>query len=183
GASAARRDCPVRRRLAVPAGRASDLAARLGGRQAGGWADGNAGGVVVGVRERHVRRIHSAVVPVGAGGRAGDDAVRNVAVVDKIIHACHGNRPRHVPIGGGEGHAGGRDRSLGRVAAAQRDGDIGRRLAVENDRERRGAACLGGDQPGGGAHRDSRRVVVGIADRNVGGIEAAVIAVRARGSG
>ena len=56
--------------LAVEHDIEADVAAGLGGGQTAGGADGDTGGVIVGVGERHIRCVHSAVDAVAADRRA-----------------------------------------------------------------------------------------------------------------
>ena len=125
-------------KVAVPA--ASVVAAR-------DRADGDARGVVVGVGDADVARVDPGVVGVAAGGRGGDDRVADGAVVQGVVDAGDGHGLRHVPVGGGEGQTGRRDRAFAGVARGQGDGHIRGRLGVEHDREGGGAAGLRGGGP------------------------------------
>src|SRR6185503_12156972 len=65
--------------------------AGFGGRAAGG-RDNNAGGVVVGVGDRDIGRIHAVINSISADGGGDDDRVADVAVIEEIIHAGDGDR-------------------------------------------------------------------------------------------
>ena len=71
----AQADRHVRRRLRVQHDRERRRAAAFGRRQAGGRADRDAGGVVVGVGHRHVERVQAVVARIGADRRRGHDRV------------------------------------------------------------------------------------------------------------
>src|SRR5438132_1506093 len=66
-------------------------ASRLGGNQAARRRHVDAGGVVIGVRHRHVARIEAVVRKIAARG-PGDDRVTDVAVGDRVIDAGDGHR-------------------------------------------------------------------------------------------
>ena len=62
--------------------------------------DGDARGVVVGVGDRDVIRVDPVVDRVAAGRRRSHDGVGDVAVVEGVVDAGHGDGLRHVPVAG-----------------------------------------------------------------------------------
>ena len=116
--------------------------------------------VVFEVRDRHVgdaRGGERVVASVGARHIARDDRVRDVAVGLRVVAAGHGDGLRDAPVRGGEDELPRRNRALGRVARGDRDEDVGARRLVQDDREARGAAGLGGLQAGRRVDGDAGR--------------------------
>ena len=68
---------------------------------------------------------------------------------------------------------------LGRIAARHRDRDVGRRLRVQHDRERRGAAGLGRLEAGRRRDEEAGRVVVDVRDLDVVGIDVVELRIAA----
>src|SRR5439155_20401411 len=124
----------------------------------GGGIHDNAGSVVVLVGGRNIGGIDAVVRRVGAARRAGDDRVRLIAVVDKIIDAGGGHRLRDVPIQRIERQGRLIDGSLGGVGAGDGDGDGVKNAGgglIEDDGEGCLPAAFGGDQPAGGGDGDA----------------------------
>ena len=136
----------------------------------------------VGQRDRGGRQ--TAVVGVGAHRRGEDHLVGDAARL-VVVDARDGDRLGHVPVGRREGQAGRRDGPLRRVARAQVQGHVGRRLGGQHDRELRRVARLARDQTrrrgdpdvGQGAHQ---RQVARPVDR-LEGLPGAVVQAAVRG--
>ena len=90
------------------------------------------------------------------GGRQ-DDGVSLHSVGDRVVHAGDRHCLGCAPVGAGEGDAGRADRTLGRFAAREADGDVGCGLGLQAHGEGGGAALLGGDQPGDRRDENCRR--------------------------
>ena len=137
--------------------------------------DPDAGAVIVGVRQRHVVDIGAAVGGVGRDGRSSPDRIGDVAVRHIVVDACHRHRLRLIPVRGREPQLRPVNRALGRVGGRNPDGHLGRRTAGEHHRERDLAAALGGRRAvRRRRNRDARLVIVGVRQRHVVDIGAAV---------
>src|SRR5262249_45769855 len=139
------------------------------------------GGVVVGVGDRDVRRVHPVVDGIGAGGGSEHDAVSDRAVLDGVVGAGGGDRLGDIPVGGRECEAGRGGDAFSGVVARHRDGHVGGGLTSEHDLERGRAARLGGPEPRDRRDVDRGDVVVGIAGGDVRRVHAVVDRVRTGG--
>ncbi len=149
-------DCHLRRRLRVEHHGERGRPAAFRGREPLNWAGGNARRVAVHVDGRNGRRL-AVIVRVGAGGGKGDP-VKDIAIVDKVVEARDGDRPRLVPVGRCEHQAGRREGGLVgglRRGDGQGHGHVGRRLRIQTHGERIGRSFFGGQR--GLIDQDARR--------------------------
>src|SRR5207247_1876712 len=100
-----------------------------------------------------------------------------VAVHDRIVHAGCGDGLRGVPVAGGEGQAGWRDRPLRGVVRGKADGHIGGGLRGQHQGERGRPARFRGGQAGGGGNGDAGRVVILVGDRDIRRVQIVVVRV------
>ena len=105
---------------------------------------GNPGGIVINVRQIDAARRHTAVNRVGIAGGANADGIRDIPIINIIIHAGDGDELRCIPGSRRESQAGRTHRTLGQIIACDRDSDIRRWFAIEPHLKGDTAACLAG---------------------------------------
>src|SRR5262249_43425873 len=115
--AAAQIDRDVGGRLAVELDGEGRSAASLG-RVAADAPDIDPSGVVVGVDDRHIGGVQTAVPRVCADSRGSDDLIGNIVIVYPVVALGAGPALFRSPIGAGEGQRGRANRALGSVAAA-----------------------------------------------------------------